>query len=72
MPTQLDQVSATVNGKTAFIYYISPLPVNILTPPDALSAPAPLQVTYNGVTGCGPAGYATGQANWVIPVANFT
>ena len=36
MPTQLDGVSATVNGKAAFVYYISPLQVNILTPPDAM------------------------------------
>ena len=41
MPTQLDNVSATVNGKPAFVYYISPLQVNILTPPDALSGHGP-------------------------------
>ena len=50
MPTKLDTVSATVNGKPAFVYYISPLQVNILTPPDALSGPAQVEVTYNGVT----------------------
>lgn len=50
MPTKLDNVSATVNGKPAFIYYISPLQVNILTPPDALSGSAQVVVTYNGVT----------------------
>jgi len=50
MPTKLDTVSATVNGKPAFVYYISPLQVNILTPPDAPSGPAQVEVTYNGVT----------------------
>lgn len=50
MPTKLDTVSATVNGKPAFVYYISPLQVNILTPPDALSGPAQVQVTSDGVT----------------------
>jgi uncharacterized protein (TIGR03437 family) len=50
MPTKLDTVSATVNGKPAFVYYISPLQVNILTPPDALSGPAQVEVTNNGVT----------------------
>jgi uncharacterized protein (TIGR03437 family) len=50
MPTKLDTVSATVNGKPAFVYYISPLQVNILTPPDTLSGPAQVEVTYNGVT----------------------
>ena len=50
MPTKLDAVSARVNGKPAFVYYISPLQVNILTPPDALSGPAQVEVTLNGVT----------------------
>ena len=50
MPTKLDTVSATVNGKPAFVYFISPLQVNILTPPDALSGTAQVEVTYNGVT----------------------
>jgi uncharacterized protein (TIGR03437 family) len=34
MPVQLDGVSATVNGKSAYLYFISPGQVNILTPPD--------------------------------------
>ncbi len=50
MPTKLDTVSVTVNGKPAFVYYISPLQINILTPPDALSGSAKVAVTYNGVT----------------------
>ena len=50
MPTKLDRVSATVNGKPAFVYYISPLQVNILTPPDTLSGAAQVEVTYNGIT----------------------
>jgi YVTN family beta-propeller protein len=36
MPTQLDGVSATVNGNNAYVWYISPTQVNILTPPDAM------------------------------------
>ena len=35
MPTKLDGVSVTVNGKSAYVYYISPTQINILTPPDA-------------------------------------
>src|ERR1022692_5235786 len=31
MPTSLDSVSATVNGKLAYIYLLSPAQVNILT-----------------------------------------
>jgi uncharacterized protein (TIGR03437 family) len=45
MPKQLDNVSATVNGKAAYVYYISPTQVNILTPPDAMSGP--VQVLVN-------------------------
>jgi uncharacterized protein (TIGR03437 family) len=48
LPTQLDGVSATVNGKSAYVYYISPTQVNILTPPDALSGPVQVVVT-NGL-----------------------
>ncbi len=48
LPTALDNVSATVNGKSAFIYYISPNQINVLTPPDALSGAVPLEVTNNG------------------------
>jgi uncharacterized protein (TIGR03437 family) len=50
MPTQLDGVSATVNGKAAYIYYISPTQVNILTPPDAISGSVPVRLTYGGQT----------------------
>ena len=50
MPTQLDGVSATVNGKAAFVYYISPTQVNILTPPDAISGSVPVRLTYGGQT----------------------
>lgn len=49
LPTQLDGVSATVNGKAAFIYYISPTQVNILTPPDALAGSVQVQTSVNGV-----------------------
>ena len=50
MPTLLDGVSATVNGKSAFVYYISPTQVNILTPPDAISGPVNVVLTNNGAT----------------------
>ena len=55
MPAQLDGVSVTVNGKSAYVYYISPSQINILTPPDALAAAPPgtvpqVVVTNNGAT----------------------
>ena len=51
MPIALDGVSATVNGKNAYVYYISPTQINILTPPDALPATPDIVVTNNGATG---------------------
>src|SRR5579872_416332 len=50
MPTKLDGVSVTVNGKNAFIYYISPTQINILTPPDAMPSTVAVQVTTNAGT----------------------
>jgi uncharacterized protein (TIGR03437 family) len=49
LPAQLDGVSVTVNGKNAYLYYVSPTQINILTPPDALSGSVPVQVTVGGV-----------------------
>ncbi|SPE41830.1 exported hypothetical protein [Candidatus Sulfopaludibacter sp. SbA3] len=63
MPAQLDGVSVTVNGKPAYVYYISPTQVNILTPPNALSGPVPVVVTNNGV----PSASFTAQAQTVSP-----
>ena len=48
MPTQLDGVSVTVNGKPAYVYYISPTQINILTPPDAMQGSVPVVVTNKG------------------------
>ena len=55
MPSQLDGVSVTVNGKSAYVYYISPSQIDVLTPPDALpdsppAAPPQIVVTNNMAT----------------------
>jgi uncharacterized protein (TIGR03437 family) len=50
LPTELDGVSATVNGKSAFVYYVSPTQVNILTPPDAILGSVAVKLTNGGVT----------------------
>jgi hypothetical protein len=34
LPVQLDNIGVSVNGKPAFVYYLSPAQINILTPPD--------------------------------------
>jgi uncharacterized protein (TIGR03437 family) len=44
LPTQLDGVSVNINGKPAYVSYISPTQVNVLTPPDALPPNAPVQI----------------------------
>jgi uncharacterized protein (TIGR03437 family) len=50
MPSQLDGVSVTVNGKNAYIYYISPTQVNILTPPDAMLGPVNVALTNGALS----------------------
>jgi uncharacterized protein (TIGR03437 family) len=50
LPTSLDGVSVTVNGQPAYVYYISPTQINILTPPNAMSGAVQVIVTANGST----------------------
>jgi uncharacterized protein (TIGR03437 family) len=45
LPKSLDGVSVTVNGVPAYIYYISPTQINILTPPNAISGNVQVVVT---------------------------
>ena len=51
MPPQLDGVSVTVNGKTAYVYFISSTQVNILTPPDPMLGTVKVQLINNGIAG---------------------
>jgi uncharacterized protein (TIGR03437 family) len=53
MPTQLKGVSVKVNGKPAYIYWISPTQVNVLVPLDNTQGPVQVQVT-NGLTTTAP------------------
>jgi uncharacterized protein (TIGR03437 family) len=48
MPQALDGVSVSMNGEKAYVYYISPTQLNILTPPDLASGPVLIQVMANG------------------------
>jgi len=50
MPVALDGVSATVNGNDAYVYYVSPSQVNVLTPPDAIPGSVNVVVTNNGIS----------------------
>jgi len=44
LPYTLGGVSATVNGKAAAIYYVSPTQVNVLTPLDSAAGSVPVQL----------------------------
>jgi uncharacterized protein (TIGR03437 family) len=51
LPTTLGGVTATVDGKPAAIYYVSPSQVNILAPLDTATGSVPVQLsTPNGTT----------------------
>jgi uncharacterized protein (TIGR03437 family) len=49
LPTSLDGVSVMVDGKPAFVYYISPKQIDVLTPVDTATGPVPVVVTDNGL-----------------------
>jgi uncharacterized protein (TIGR03118 family) len=49
LPTTLSGVSATVNGKPAYLSYISPSQVNVLIPADIPAGPVQIQVMNNGL-----------------------
>jgi len=50
MPTQLNNVSVKVNGKAAYVYYISDKQINVLTPLDDTFGAAPIVVTNGAVS----------------------
>jgi len=51
LPTSLDGVSVTLNGEPAFLSYISPVQINLLTPADLpASGPITVVVTDNTLT----------------------
>ena len=48
LPAELDGVSVTINGKAAFVYYISPMQINVQAPSDTAVGPVNVVVTNNG------------------------
>lgn len=48
LPTGLDGTSVTIDNKPAFVYYISPTQVNVLSPVSPSTGPVTVQLTYNG------------------------
>jgi uncharacterized protein (TIGR03437 family) len=49
LPTSLDGVSVTINNKPAFVQYISPTLVNVISPVDTSVGPVAVILTNNGV-----------------------
>jgi uncharacterized protein (TIGR03118 family) len=51
LPTSLDGVSVSINGTAAYVYFVSPRQINILTPADmAVGTNVQVVVTDNGLT----------------------
>jgi uncharacterized protein (TIGR03437 family) len=48
MPTALDGTSVTIGGAPAYIYYISPAQIDIITPPNVAGGGVPVVVKVNG------------------------
>ena len=48
LPTALDGTSVKINGKDAFVYFISPTQVNVLAPVEAGTGPMQVQLSLNG------------------------
>jgi uncharacterized protein (TIGR03118 family) len=49
LPTSLDGVSVTINGKAAYVAYVSPLQLNVLAPADTTAGSVAVVVTNNGL-----------------------
>jgi uncharacterized protein (TIGR03437 family) len=63
LPTQLDGIAVTINGKPAFVYYISPGQLNVQAPSD--TAAGPVLVTVKGPSGTSAT--ATAQLQFTQP-----
>ena len=63
LPASLDGVSVTINGKPAYVYYISPAQINVQAPSDTAQGPVNVVVTNNGAVSTP----ATAQLQAVAP-----
>jgi uncharacterized protein (TIGR03437 family) len=56
LPTTLDGVGVTIDGKAAYVGYISPTQINVLAPGDSTQGPVAVQVANNGLTSAAGSG----------------
>jgi len=50
LPTGLEGTTVTINNKPAFVEYVSPTIVNVLSPVDTSQGPVSVQLSYNGAS----------------------
>lgn len=67
LPVQMDGVSVTINGKAAYLYFVSPNQIDVIAPADSTTGPVPVVTTNNGVASAA----VTAQLQAVAP-AFFT
>lgn len=63
LPASLDGVSVTIDGKPAFVYYVSPTQINVQAPSDSTIGPVDVVVDNNGAKSAP----ATAQLQGVAP-----
>jgi uncharacterized protein (TIGR03437 family) len=73
LPTSLDGVSATIDGKPAFVYYISPTQINVQAPSTSATGTVNVVVTNNGSASAPAAAQlqAAAPAFFMYPGTNY-
>ena len=70
-PTALDGVTVSINGKSAFIYYISPTQIDAIAPDDSTTGSVPITVTNCNATSNSMTVTKTALAAGLQAPANF-
>jgi uncharacterized protein (TIGR03437 family) len=70
-PTSLDDTRVTINGKPAFVYYISGTQVNVQAPADAATGSVPVTVTNCAGTSAPAAAQKAALAAGILAPASF-
>jgi uncharacterized protein (TIGR03437 family) len=70
-PTSLDGTSVTIDGKPAFVYYISGTQVNVQAPADAATGSVPVAVTNCAGTSASVAAQKAALAAGILAPASF-
>ncbi len=81
LPVSLQGVSVTIDGKPAYVEYVSPAQINVLAPDDSTTGPVSVQVTVNQQPGnavmvteqpFAPAFFTAGGASIAAVHADYT